>query len=162
MAIYQEVSYSLSVGKASLWNDIKRQAKGGKATDARLTWDGIHAFAQIQGSYYSYRILRQILELVLLYDNSVILPKDLQQLWIDLNSLPPLEALPSAADGIRELGGLDDQKILVMVHSLLEIHEGELEAVARVQKDKGKSKLKKTETGQRQKPKNIFEVLDAS
>jgi hypothetical protein len=121
LAIYQDQELHLSSGKSGLSSTVIGRSKGSLTFPFRLTWDGIHLYAQFQGSYYSFRILKQVLSIVLLYDESKTLPLALDQLHTDLKSLPTLGELPPAVDVIRNIGNPDDQRMLEMVQGLLGI-----------------------------------------
>jgi XPG domain containing len=121
LAMYQDQELHLGTGKSELRSTVIKRSKGSKTFPFRLTWEGIHLSAQFQGSYYSFRILKQILSIVLLCDESKTLPLALHQLHTDLKSLPTLGELPPAVDIIRNIGKQDDQRMLEMVQGLLGI-----------------------------------------
>jgi hypothetical protein len=139
LAIYQDQELHLSTGKSGLSTTAIKRSKSGKIFPFRLTWDGIHLSAQLQGSYYSFRILKQILSIVLLFD-SKNLSLTLHQLHADLKSLPLLEELPPVFDIIRNIGNPDDQRILEMVQGLLGIQP--VDEVIMVPKKENKKKRK--------------------
>lgn len=66
-------------------------SQGGKS----CTWETLQFVAQLQGSYYSFRILRQILELMFCHGSSKTSPPALRFLRAELNSLPSLDQSPS-------------------------------------------------------------------
>lgn len=180
LAIYQDQELSSSTGKPRLSSIAIQQSKNGKAFPFRLTWDGIHLNAQFQGSYYSFRILKQILEVVLLYDDTKNLPLALHQLHMELESLPSLEDLPPLVDAIRNTGDLEDQVMLEMIQKLLGINAVEewvktpgkknkkkrkVGGLAEASKDEEESKHREESNSRgephpkRKGPNNIFEVL---
>jgi len=120
LAIYQDQELHLGTGRSGLSTTAIERSKSGKIFPFRLTWDGIHLSAQLQGSYYSFRILKQILSIVLLFDSKK-LSLAVHQLYADLKSLPLLEELPPVFDIIRNIGNPNDQRILEMVQGLLGI-----------------------------------------
>lgn len=140
LAIYQDQELHLSTGKSGLSSTIIKRSKSVKDFPFRLTWDVIHLSAQFQGSYYSFRMLKQILSIVLLYDESKTLPLALHQLQVDLKSLPALEELPPVVDIIRNIGDPDDQTILKMVQGLLGIKP--VDEMIKVRKKRNKKKRK--------------------
>jgi hypothetical protein len=121
LAVYQDQELSLSTGKSALSSVLIEQSKHVKATPFRLTWDGIHLLAQYHGSYYSFRILKQILETVVLYNDAKDLPLALRELHMELISLPALEDLPPIVEAVRNIGSPEDQAILEMSQKLLDI-----------------------------------------
>ena len=121
LAIYQDQGLHLGSGKSGLSSTVIERSKGSMTFPFRLTWDGIHLSAQFQGSYYSFRILKQVLSIVLLYDERKTLPLALHQLNTALTSLPTLESFRLRLDIIRNIGNPDDQRMLEMVQRLLGI-----------------------------------------
>jgi hypothetical protein len=121
LAIHQDQELHLGTAKAALSSILIERSKGGKTSPFRLTWDAIHLSAQFQGSYYSFRILKQILSIILLYAENKPVPLVFHQLHIALRSLPTLDELPTAVDALRNIGDPDDQIMLKMVQGHLGI-----------------------------------------
>ncbi|KAN0106105.1 XPG domain containing domain containing protein [Hyaloscypha variabilis] len=102
-AIHQEVEYSYTRAKIPLSKLVGQQladlANEHNMRNKRknFTWDIIQFFAQVQGSYYSFRILKQIMSLVVSHGPTESLPEPLLDLHQKIHSLP----------GIRDLPGLD-------------------------------------------------------
>jgi hypothetical protein len=142
LAIYQDQDLSLSLGKPALSSIIIEQSKNSRASPFRLTWDGIHLLAQFHGSYYSFRILKQILGIILLYYEPKDLPLALLQLHEELESLPTLEELPTIVDAVRNIGSPEDQAVLEMIKKLLGI-----QVVVESRKAPGRKVGKKRKTG---------------
>jgi hypothetical protein len=140
LAIYQDQEFHLSTGKSGLSTTAIERLKNGKTFPSGLTWDDIHLSAQFQGSYYSFRILKQIISTVLLFDGKG-LPLALHRLHTDLESLPMLEELPPVFDIICNIGNPDNQRILEMVQGLLGIQP--VDEVIVVPKKRNKKDRKK-------------------
>ncbi|KAL3420086.1 DNA replication initiation factor cdc45 [Phlyctema vagabunda] len=93
LAIYQEVEWASSYEKLSLCATLSSNGK--LAIGSRtLSWDIVHFLAQLQGSYYSLRMLRQISSLVLAYMGPEVSPQYLQILNSKLKRLPELRLYP--------------------------------------------------------------------
>jgi XPG domain containing len=106
-AIYQEVEYSHCRARTSLSEIVQQQLEGlEKKSNMRmnLTWDIVHLFAQLQGSHYSFRILKQIVSLVISQSPVHSLPEPLLRLSRQLESLPKLSDSPGL-DGISIILG---------------------------------------------------------
>jgi hypothetical protein len=164
LAIYQDTLFSSNADKAALSSKIIGQSRGDKAPQNRLTWDVVHFFAQLQGSYYSFRMLKQIMELVLAYDDSKVLHSHLYQLQAELKLLPDLKEMPKITDAIGDIGGAEDKEMLAIVRQLLQVEdESELPAKSLTRKkDRRKRKLETATKDPRDMPKrpnNIFEML---
>jgi hypothetical protein len=95
-ALYQEFEYSYSRVKTPLSKLVIQQLAdlGNKSNMSKkrkgFTWDIVQFFAQIQGSYYSFRILKQITSLVVCQSRTQLLPEPLLHLHQQLDSLPKL------------------------------------------------------------------------
>lgn len=174
LALYQDLELNLRNGRSGLSGTFIEQSKSGKASSFRLTWESIHLYAQFQGSYYSFRILKQILEIVLLCNSIKYMQLALHQLHIDLQSLPTIEKLLPISDLVRSIGGPEDQAILEMIRKSLDIQDadGFAEPFVRLSKKNRKtgsiSKEPKLPEGLQQrdelkrqpkKPNNLFELL---
>jgi hypothetical protein len=161
VAVYQDLVYSSSNDKPALCNSLMGYPKATTAAQKRLTWDGIHFYAQLQGSYYSFRILKQIIDIVLMCDKAKALPSELYQLQGDLEDLPPLNSLPSVGDGIRALGTPEDQEILATVRKLLDVQDEEVVVKTSRKRDKKKRKANQQKV-RAIRQSNVFQVLDTN
>jgi hypothetical protein len=96
VAVNQELEWSHAHSRSPLSHIIIQQFEllESKTEMARtFTWDIVHFFAQIQGSYYSFRILKQIAELVVLHGSRDSIPELVSLLNRQLESLPALADL---------------------------------------------------------------------
>ena len=161
VAAYQDLVHSSNNDKPALCNSLMGHSKASTTAQKRPTWDGIHFYAQLQGSYYSFRILKQIINIVLVCDEAKTLPSELYQLRGDLENLPPLNSLPSVGNGIRALGTLEDREILAVVHKLLDIQDGEVMVKASEKRVKKKRKANARKS-RNVRLNNAFQVLDTT
>jgi len=99
VAIYQDAEWALSLDKTPLGRIVSDRIVSIKSSDqSKLTWDMIHLLAQIHGSYYSFRILKQILELLILFAGEKSISGEMLQLCKRLESLPPISTLRGFRD----------------------------------------------------------------
>lgn len=126
----------------------------------RLTWDGIQLFSQLEGSFYSFRILKQILELVLLHSGPGKVPAVFYELQNKLGTLPCLNELPGVVESLSRFGNHEDLAILEGVRKLLNLEANETMGVT-FKEDKGKRKSgpSKVSGSSTKKPNNMFELL---
>jgi hypothetical protein len=162
IALYQDAAYATSAGKQCLSNDFI-SAPGPR----RLTWDSVHLSAQFHGSYYSFRILRQILGVVSAYLGSSNLPSTVQELSSALEMLPALEELPNISSDLQWLKSSESKVALTAVRTLLELDqltESPQERVPKAsKKDKKKRKRERavcSSEGLPKRPNNMFELLN--
>ena len=123
-AIYQEIEWSSSNGKSSLSSMVARHLLDYEANPEEkegYTWDVVHFTAQIQGSYYSFRIMMQILSLVALNDDS--LPEPVCLLHQRIKSLPQLRDLPDLAQACAIIRKLASEGFLIECRKSLGIEE---------------------------------------
>ncbi|KAG0646855.1 hypothetical protein D0Z07_6126 [Hyphodiscus hymeniophilus] len=86
--ICQELEWSNSLDRASLSQIAMGQLSEFPDRDLDCSWDIVHFIAQMQGSYYSFRILKQILGVVMSSDEEPRLPNAVRQLSSRLECLP--------------------------------------------------------------------------
>ncbi len=161
LAIYQEVEWSFAYGKPSMCGAAVRElAKGG---NHNLSWDIVHIFAQIQGSYYSFRILKQVVDLVLSVGSSNSLPEVIFNLQNQLQSLPRIcelvgySSIPSLIGEIEGLGMIQASKDILGV---LDPIPAEIETETHAAKKKRKREQSSHASKDREKPNNPFDLLD--
>lgn len=117
IAFHQDLVFSSSAGKQSLGSLIIESGVGLK----RLSWDSIHFSAQLQGSFYSFRMLKQMLEVALVSQNAENLSAASKRLSVLLRSLPDLQAYPDVHTDMESFKSSMDSKSLLAVQSLLNI-----------------------------------------
>ncbi len=153
LAIYQDQELHLGTVKPGLSSALIELSKYGKTSPSRLTWDAIHLSAQFQGSYYSFRILKQILSVILLCVENKPVPLALRQLQITLRSLPTIDELPPVVEAIRIIGDSDDQIILKMVHGHLGIRP--MGETIKVQKNRKRKKRRTDDASETSKDAEV-------
>lgn len=117
IAFHQDLVFSSSTGKQSLGSLIIESRVGLK----KLSWDSIHFSAQLQGSFYSFRMLKQMLEVALVSQNAENLSAASKRLSELLRSLPDFQAYPDVHTDMESFKSSMDSKSLVAVKSLLNI-----------------------------------------
>ncbi|KAG4025171.1 hypothetical protein MFRU_064g00080 [Monilinia fructicola] len=161
-AFLQEAEWSQSIDKGCLGKQI---LKGHQNLDpdhisrkaSEWDWDMIHLMAQIQGSYYSFRILKQMINFLVLIGRRGTIAQPLLQLNDILQDLPCLSAL----DGFEQM----DSMLTTMKGSILgglgQEKEPSVAAPAEASKDKKKRKRDQTKAPvtANKKSTNPFELL---
>ncbi|KFY11360.1 hypothetical protein V492_04511 [Pseudogymnoascus sp. VKM F-4246] len=165
VAFHQDLDFSSSTGKQSLGNLIIESKVGSK----RLSWDTIHFSAQLQGSFYSFRMLKQILEVALASQNAENLSAASKRLSEVLGSLPDLQACPDVHADLESFKSSVDSKALSAVKTLLNIAgqgiTGDVSPKS-TKKDK-KNKRKRAQESSAsvevtKRPNNMFDLLDST
>ncbi|KAI9642606.1 hypothetical protein NHQ30_009411 [Ciborinia camelliae] len=101
IAFLQDAEWSESIDKTSLGKKVLARLRilDPDNTQSEWDWDKIHLMAQIQGSYYSFRILMQMTTFLILIGGRKSVPEPLLQLNDMLRGLPSLDDL----NGFRQL-----------------------------------------------------------
>lgn len=118
IAIKQDIDWSLDNFKPIVTRAVMEQlstlAEPSRSGKKHLTWDIVRYSAQIHGSYYSFRILKQIIDLVVSHGPENSLPGPVLELHHQLESLPKL----------RDLRGLSSiLKVLPLIISIIKCSE---------------------------------------
>jgi hypothetical protein len=109
-AIYQDLTYSFNNSKEPLSRVVLHPAVRARADSRRVTWDKVHFFAQMQGSYYSLRILKQVLEVLRWWalpkcaDDPIF--RIINDLYQCIKSLPPLSDADSFSQTACDFGNI--------------------------------------------------------
>jgi len=165
IALHQDLEYAYSSGKQSLGQSVIKAGGSQK----RLSWEIIHFSAQVQASYYSFRMLKQILKVVLACRDIDDLPPALPVLDKKLQSLPDLAALPTFYNDLQLFGGSMDSKAFIAVCKLFEGDNIETAVQEEVLKPSKKDKKKKRKREQAtaipvdisKRPNNMFDLLNS-
>ncbi|PFH59120.1 hypothetical protein XA68_12786 [Ophiocordyceps unilateralis] len=108
-----DASECQKLDKQSLtWSMFQRQHKPSIFEASRIEWDIVHFSAHLQATLYSFRILSQLLSVVLESATELVLPPTARQLRSELLQLPPLARFPDNDDAMRLLS-LPDKDALV-------------------------------------------------
>ncbi|TVY42383.1 hypothetical protein LOCC1_G005304 [Lachnellula occidentalis] len=165
-AVYQDVQWAhynskpcLSQLVGSQFNTMDHKFDVSKD----LSWDVFHLHAQIQGSHYSFRMLKQILALVISQKQSSALPKPLTELNGVLQTLPALSCIPGISQATAVFEGIEQNGMLVAAQKIL----GIFLPVSPSREPRGAIKTKRkrdqgtaTLPAERKKPNNPFGLLD--
>lgn len=119
VAFHQDLELAASTEKASLGEAVISAGNHNK----RLNWDAIHFSAQLQGSYYSLRMLKQVLGLVRCLQSDTVtpdLPPPIMRLQAKLESLGSLECLNTFYEDLAAFSGAQDRRIMHTLSSWLE------------------------------------------
>ncbi|TVY89830.1 hypothetical protein LAWI1_G006068 [Lachnellula willkommii] len=165
-AVYQDVQWAhfnskpcLSQLVGSQINTLDRKFDVSKD----LSWDVFHLYAQIQGSYYSFRMLKQIIALVISQKQSSALPKPLTDLHGVLQTLPALSCIPDIAHATPVFEAVEKNGMLVAAQKIIGIFlpvsqssEPRKAIKTKRKRDQGAATL----SAERKKPNNSFSLLD--
>ncbi|QSZ32364.1 hypothetical protein DSL72_001938 [Monilinia vaccinii-corymbosi] len=159
VAFLQDAEWSESIDKVCLSRKILAGLQTVDPDDtsrnaSEWDWDKIHIMAQIQGSYYSFRVLKQIITFLILIGGRRPIPRPLLQLNDILQDLPDVNTLI----GFEQLDSM-----LMMKGSILGdlIQEKEPSAAAPAEESKGKKKRKRDHASitANKKSTNPFDLL---
>jgi hypothetical protein len=168
IAIDQEIEYSYSRAKTPLCKLVVQQLadleneSNMRNKRKNLTWDIVQFFAQIQGSYYSFRILKQIMSLVVSHGPPQTLPEPLLHLHWQLESLPNLRDLPGLDSAPSIIGSLGKRAISTITSHPSMDEEATADPQESCRARKKKRKRNHSAAGASsgcQKPTNPFELL---
>lgn len=166
MAFYQDIEYAYSSGKQSLAGSLFAST----SLQHRLSWDVVHFSAQVQGSYYSFRLLKQVLSVVSMCSTPQPLPSILHALKERLQSLPALAELPSLYTDLHSFGAVSERSAFSLVNSLYEkennITVPAEDAVKSTKKDRKKKRKRDAAAppspdAPRKPNNNLFALLDS-
>ncbi|OBT69235.1 hypothetical protein VE03_01982 [Pseudogymnoascus sp. 23342-1-I1] len=165
IALHQDLAFSSSAEKQSLGSLIIESGVGSK----RLSWDTIHFSAQLQGSFYSFRMLKQILEVALVSQNRENLSAALKRLSKLLESLPDLQASPDVHADLESFKSSVDFKALLAVKTLLNIgcqdvtNDGNTKPSKKDKKNKRKRAHESNASVEViKRPNNMFDLLGST
>jgi len=161
IAVHQCSEWSHSHAKPDI-SSIVTEEIAGRMDDSILSsgcsWNTIHFLAVVQGSLYSFRILKQILSLVLSLKDREDLQQSLYVIHQKLESLPDLCDIPSLDQVVQILHKMGKTGVLStpgLGPNAPPAHE------PRILSKKAKKKRKKSKNGvtSATRPNNRFEVL---
>ena len=166
-AVYQDIEYSSFHSKPNLsslainqFNDIKRKP----SISQNYTWDIIQFHAHVEGSYYSLRILKQIIGLLVTHSQSKQLCAPILLLHHRLKTLPPLISRRELSDYNSGAQLMELKMLLQTTHNLLGLDErrppASQPAVVPTARKKRKKNAEHDSTARRQIT-NPFEFLEA-
>lgn len=152
VAFYQDLELAASTEKASLGAAVTAAGNHNK----RLNWAAIHFSAQLQGSYYSLRMLKQVLGLVTAlhsYPTTSELPAPIIRLHAKLGCLGSLESLNTFYEDLAAFSGPEDRWIMQKLSRWLESPSDAAEKEEAVRLKKEAAERKKEKRNKRNKLK---------
>lgn len=162
IALIQDAEWSESIDKVSLGKKVLAGLRILDPDDtSRKTsewdWDKIHVMAQIQASYYSFRILKQMITFLILIGGRGSVPGPLLQLNDRLQDLPILNDL----DGFEKLDTTLATMKKLTLGGLGQEEESSIATPAETSKQKKKRKRDQSATSgtANKNPTNPFDVL---
>lgn len=125
-AVYHEVEYSHVNNKPSISDTALRQLwaasvkeKAGKAIT--YTWDVVQFLAQIEGSYYSFRMLKQIISLLNGHSQKQHFPESIFHLYERLKDLPSLTVSLENNTGFSVAQLQAIKEVIIVVKNILQV-----------------------------------------
>lgn len=163
LGLYQNLHWASSINKDALCNKLIDVKSKSSATTDRLNWDKIHFLAQLQGSYYSFRMLKQTLSVLMPSSGSFTLFPALIELQKELDTLPSLSEIWTFDEAMHWLASSEAKTELAAASKLLGIEDSnKTEPVTESKKSKKKRKRVAAAQSTEQPPKrpaNLFELL---
>lgn len=158
ITLKQDLAWATSMDKTGLAASLIDKSSTGHSV--RLSWDIVHFTAQVHGSFYSFRILQQVLDVLLACEVDV--PQYIKTLYEELSNLPKLDKLHSI-DEIKEwLASPEARETLLSVRSFLGIQSSDPKTSKKEKKEKKKRKrdgAAPESSTPSKRPANIFELL---
>lgn len=159
VALYHDIQWGHTHVKEALSTVAQHKMLNGNLSKTSA-WDVVQFFAQVQGSYYSFRMLKQIINLVIAY-SSESLAEPVSQLRKHLDTLPrlaQLEDLSGVASTLRLVGIISPS-----IQDILGIQVKSLPVSSKRDKEKAAKRKRKQEQetvlNSRPKSSNPFDVL---
>ncbi|RDW77208.1 hypothetical protein BP6252_05261 [Coleophoma cylindrospora] len=162
MAVYQDLDLAASYGKVALSRGlVQMYKKQSFAHDGTLSWDSLHFLAQIQGSYYSFRMVKQLLRLVLSCSNSASMPESFRKLLRKFEELSPMSEVQDQRQYPTILQTISENNLITILEALLGIIKAPISKESK--KEREKRKRDQGEPGllaPRRKSTNPFAILE--
>jgi hypothetical protein len=164
-------AWSICQDKSSLVSLFMQQFLQIEASEepSNFTWDIVRFFAELQASQYSFRILKQILDVVVASSDLLNLPLPVQSLYAQLQFLPDLIHFPSLFDASCAVRKSGDQELMVAINHIIQTLNPpamDIEEPVKGSKKKKKKKTKRKRDSQtvelsdtKKRPTNMFELL---
>jgi len=164
-AVHQDVEFSISRGKTPLSKLVAQQlADLDNKSNMRknFTWDIVQFFAQLQGSYYSFRILKQITALIFCHNLDQSIPEPLLHLHQQLETLPKFCDLLGLDHVSSMIGSLDKGGMSAIISGIAGDDESAANSLKSSKALKKKRKREQSAAGLSTVPEklsNPFELL---
>lgn len=166
VTVYQDIDWSAFHSKTSSSQLVSEQLIDSEKPNNpyNYSWDIVHFIAQIQGSHYSFRFLKQILGLLISYDDfHGSFPEPVFLLQRHLETFPPLNDFPDLRNVFAIVQKIEARGILKVVHELLGIAQpgsSPVQESTKAAKKKRKRSQAPSDSSVRQrKSTNPFELL---
>ncbi|EPE24953.1 hypothetical protein GLAREA_11534 [Glarea lozoyensis ATCC 20868] len=165
MAVVQDIQFSHHNSKANLGQIVKQQVLQSKEKlHESLTWEILHYHAQLQSSLYSFRILKQILSVLLTYSTSENLPVVMSRLQETLAGLPPISEVQDLGSAISTVKFIRNMDMMKGAQEILGITIPEISSKPKmtrreVKRNRKADKRNKKPTRDNQTSNNPFELL---
>jgi hypothetical protein len=168
LAMYQDIAMTMRRGRGHpLSLEILSQQARGKLD--LCSWDFLHSLAQTHATYYSLRMLRQVLDLSAQHnEHTAHLSDTLSGLANYLSKLPELPDFPSPSTYAETLKVLGEARGLSCLETICRDHEDVIrpliESIRKPQNNKKSKKRKATPSAQenvrpRPRSSNPFDLL---
>jgi hypothetical protein len=167
IAVYHDIEFSYQHSKASLGQLVKQQVlQLDDKFHKSLSWEILHFYALLQGTYYSFRILKQILIVLMSYGAGNGLPQSIVQLHENLKSLPPLSAVRDLSHAISTMKTVKNTGMVQAIHEILGITLQQPSAQPKISRREAKRNRKAQRKGHgsamdAQRSSNPFALLDS-
>ena len=174
VAVYLDVEWSSSREKLCISKEVMQQLDRLEKipiSNKQSSWAMIQFLAQVQASYYSLRILKQIISVVMAHQACAAFPKSALQLSKQLETLPTLDADTSVLQSFSDIAPAQLREVLITSNKLLGLEDtaGNLELTEESGLSKGKQRKKRRkeapvlvkDSAKWQKRDNPFTLLDS-
>jgi XPG domain containing len=167
-AVCQEVEWSSSIGRPVQSTVVAQElatARVETENHVNCTWNSIQFLAQVQGVFYSLRMLQQVSHLLVSYGHTKPGLEEASILYDRLQSLPMLSTIPSLPNVISLIKKIGAENMVQAAHDILGIKEQRSPEVHETSKTAAKRKRKAgipliSSSGGRKQISNSFELLD--
>jgi hypothetical protein len=167
MAVVQDIQFSHHNSKANLGQLVKQQVLQSKEQVPKsLTWEMLHYHSQLQSSLYSFRILKQILSVLIAYSPMENLPVVMLRLQETLAILPPISGVQDLGNAISTIKLIRNMDMAKGAQELLGITISEASSKPKMSRREMKrnrktDKRNKKPTRDNQTSNNPFELLSS-
>jgi len=165
LAVYQEVDWSSSHVKPVLSNLVLQRVNKTEGKPKVYTWDIVHCLAQLHGSYYSLRMLKQIMGFVISHNLSDHFLESLSTLHKRLEQVPMIDECSELSDVLSVMKKIELSGILDVSYGILSIQEKKSSKPSPESTKKTRKRRKQNPTARQlsnqKPPSNPFELLEA-
>ncbi|KAI1441084.1 XPG domain containing-domain-containing protein [Annulohypoxylon stygium] len=157
-AVYWDMECSSSEGRKAISAELIEEANQSQPNLQNYSWDLMHFTAQFQAHLYSLRIVKQVLDVVLVICQDI--PASLQRLHNHLTSLPPIAEWPTVESMLSSLSEFDKMGGLDTIADMLGVPRGRMEKEPTMDQTLQKSKrVKKQDKSTKPPSINRYSIL---